>query len=622
VQPAPGRWVDLYGAPPRPRWTARLVGVVVVLALLTGVLEVRLAQLQVAQGGHLSAVAEQNRVHRLVLEADRGIIYDRHGTQLVVNQASWRLELVPAALPVDAGRRAAEISMVARLGGIAEPQLRQLLARAPDLYLPVLLKDGLDHKQALVFQERLPELPGVQLTPRTFRLYTDPLTFAHVIGYTGRIDPDEYRLLRRQGYRADGSIGKTGLEAGLEAELRGSDGWADVEASSRGELVRTLASQEPLAGRDVYLSIDSGLQRAVRDYLEAGIRAARVRAGAALVVDPQTGEVLSLVSLPSFDTNLFTRGISGADYQRLLQDPARPLNDRALAGLYPPGSTFKMVTAAAALQEGRINADTVLPCPAAITYGGWVYQNWAGYDMGRMDLVKAIAVSCDTYFYVAADRVGDVALGAYARAFGYGRSPGIEIPGAAAGLAPDRDWLQSTCPSGQTCTWNPGETLTMGIGQSYTLTTPLIQAMYVSAVANGGRLLEPTLVHQVRDPAGKQSRNTQPSLVQQVPVSAANLGVVKEGMRQCLQAPYGTGFLFRLDGFKYDGGCKTGTAQYGGSAETLPTHAWFTFFAPYAQPEIAIVVLVEGGGEGHEAAEPIAVRIADYYFAHRDQVRQ
>jgi penicillin-binding protein 2 len=592
------------------------------MALLTGVLEARLAQLQVAQGGHLSALAEQNRVHRLVLEADRGIIYDRHGLQLVVNQASWKLELVPAALPVDAGRRAIEISTVARLGGIAEPQLRQLLARAPDLYLPVLLKEGLDHTQALVFQERLPELPGVQLTPHTFRLYTDPLTFAHVIGYTGRIDQDEFRVLRQKGYRADRSIGKTGLEAGLEAELRGGDGWADVETSSRGEMVRTVASQEPLAGHDVYLSIDSGLQRAVRDYLDAGIRAARVRAGAALVVDPQTGELLSLVSLPSFDPNLFTRGISGADYRRLLLDPGRPLNDRALDGVYPPGSTFKMITAAAALQEGRINADTVLPCPAAITYGGWVYRNWAGYDMGSMDLVKAIAVSCDTYFYVAADRVGDTALAAYARAFGYGRSPGIEIPDAAAGLAPDRNWLQSTCPSGQTCTWNPGETLTMGIGQSYTLTTPLIQAMYVSAVANGGRLLEPTLLHQVRDPAGQQTRNQQPSLVQQIPVSAANLGVVKEGMRQCLQAPYGTGFLFRLDGFKYDGGCKTGTAQFGESAGTLPTHAWFTFFAPYDQPEIAIVVLVEGGGEGHEAAEPIAVKIADYYFAHRDQVRR
>jgi penicillin-binding protein 2 len=280
-----------------------------------------------------------------------------------------------------------------------------------------------------------------------------------------------------------------------------------------------------------------------------------------------------------------------------------------------------MITAAAALQEGRISADAPLPCPPAITYGGWLYRNWAARDMGSMNLVKAMAVSCDTYFYVIADRLGDQALAAYARAFGYGRSPGIEIPGAAAGLAPDRDWLQSTCPSGQTCRWNPGETLTMGIGQSYTLTTPLIQAMYVSAVANGGRLLEPTLVHQVKGPGGKLTRNAQPTVVQQVPVSPDNLEVVKDGMRQCLQAPYGTGFLFRADGFKYDGGCKTGTAQYGGSAEELPTHAWFTFFAPYQQPEIAIVVLVEGGGEGHEAAEPVAVKIADYYFANRERIR-
>lgn len=617
----PGRWVDVYAAPPPPRWSVRLVAFLVIVGVLSGVLAGRLALIQIGQGRQLAATAAANRIKHDVLTADRGLIFDRHGSQLVVNQAIWTLELVPAALPVDSARRDAELREVALLSGLPEPQLRQQLSQAPDLFLPVTVTKGMGQDQALAFAERLPAMPGVQITPYTQRIYTDPVTFAHVLGYTGRIDPTEYAQLRERGYRPDGVLGKTGVEAGLEEILRGRDGWADVETSSRGESVRTVASQEPVAGNSVYLSIDAGFQRTVRGHLDEGLKAAGVRAGAALVVDPQTGELLAMVSEPSFDGNLFSRGISTADYQRLVNDPGRPLYDRALDGLYPPGSTFKMITAAAALQDGKIAPDTSLACPNSIRYGGWTYQNWAGYDMGPMSVTKAIAVSCDTFFYQAADRVGDLSLASYARAFGYGQAPAIEIPGAAAGIAPDRNWLQSTCPANQTCTWNPGETLTMGIGQSYVLTTPLIQAMYVSAIANGGRLLQPTLVHQIRDAGGRVVRTTQSGLVNQIPVSAANLEVVRQGMRDCLQAPYGTGFLFRADGFRYDGGCKTGTAQYGSPGTDLPLHAWFTFFAPYANPEIAIVVFAEGGGEGHTTAEPIAVKIADYYFAHRDQIR-
>ncbi|HEX6548716.1 MAG TPA: penicillin-binding transpeptidase domain-containing protein, partial [Candidatus Dormibacteraeota bacterium] len=320
-------------------------------------------------------------------------------------------------------------------------------------------------------------------------------------------------------------------------------------------------------------------------------------------------ELLALVSEPSLDTNLFPPGISVADYARLLQDPARPLYDRALDGQYPPGSTFKMITAAAALQEGTITDQTTLGCPAAIQYGGWTYKNWAGYDMGPMNVARAIALSCDTFFYSVAARLGDLTLERYARAFGYGSPPTLEIPGAAAGNVPGH-------------VENPGETLTMGIGQGELLTTPLIQTMYVSAVANGGHILQPTLVDRVVDPSGRVVSSLQPEPLSEVPVSAANLEAVRQGMRLCLNDPHGTGYQFRLDHFSHDGGCKTGTAQYGGSGTDLPTHAWFTFFSPYDNPEIAIVVLVEGGGEGDQVAEPAAVTIADYYYAHRAAIRQ
>lgn len=592
------------------------------MLLVVSTLTVRLVQLQIGQHQQLAAAGVETRVHRVVLEADRGVVYDRHGVQLAGNAPAWALSMLPAALPANAVARQSELAQVARLAGVAEPSLGQLLLKAPDLYLPVTVKSGLSAEQSQAIAERLPQLPGFQLDQTPLRTYADWQDFGHVLGYTNRLDSDEYARLKNLGYLPDDTAGKAGVEAGLEVLLRGRNGWADVETNAAGLPMRTLAQDPPVAGDSVYLSIDAGLQQAVGQYLREGIQSAGVRAGAAIVVDPRDGELLALVSAPSYDPNQFAAGISAAAYQRLLQDPAKPLYDRALAGLYPPGSTFKMITAAAGLQDGKIGADSVLPCPAGITYGGWTYRNWAGYDMGQMNVEKAIAVSCDTFFYRVADSVGDMSLAAYARDFGYGSAPIFEIPGAQAGLVPDEAWQAAQCQATEApgCRWNPGETLTMGIGQSALLTSPLIQAMYVSAIANGGTLLQPTVVSQVRTPGGRVAATAQANPVSTVPVSPANLEVVREGMRQCLQAPYGTGFLFRNDRFKYDGGCKTGSAQYGGSGTDLPLHAWFTFFSPYDHPEIAIVVLVEGGGEGHDTAEPVAVKIADYYYSHRAQI--
>ena len=615
--------MELGGQAPKPRWNPRLVAGGLIVLLAVSALAVRLVQLQVGEYQQLAAMGVQTRVHRVVVEADRGVVYDRHGVQLVVNAPAWALRVVPAALPRDTAARQSELARVALLSGVPEPVLDDLLSRAPDLYLPVTVKTGVGPEQAQAISERLPELPGVELDQTPVRTYADWQDFGHVLGYTNRLNADEYARLKSLGYLPDDTAGKAGVEAGLESILRGRNGWADVETNAAGLAVRTVAGVAPTAGDSVYLSIDASLQKAVGQYLREGILAAGVRAGAAIVVDPRDGQLLALVSAPTYDPNQFTAGISAAAYQRLLQDPAKPLFDRALAGLYPPGSTFKMITAAAGLQEGKISAGSVLPCPASISYGGWTYRNWAGYDMGPMTVEKAIAVSCDTFFYRVADSVGDMSLAGYARAFGYGTAPSFEIPGPQAGLVPDEAWKAQQCQqSGATdCRWNPGETLTMGIGQSALLASPLIQAMYVSAVANGGTLLQPTVVSQVRAPNGQVVSAAHATPVSTVPVSPENLSVVREGMRQCLQASYGTGFLFRNDKFQHDGGCKTGSAQFGGSGTDLPLHAWFTFFSPYDNPEIAIVVLVEGGGEGHDTAEPIAVKIADYYYSHRAQIR-
>jgi len=342
--------------------------------------------------------------------------------------------------------------------------------------------------------------------------------------------------------------------------------------------------QQPVPGHSVYLTLDADLQRATAQTLAAGLVRDHRTAGASVVLDPRTGEVLALVSLPGYDTNLFTHGISQTDYSGLLNNPDRPLLNRAIAGQYAPGSTFKMVTATAGLQEGKITASTLLSCPSYINVNGWIYHNWASYSLGWMNVAKALATSCDTFFYQVAAMVGDVTLARYARAFGFGQAQQIEMPGVMPGLVPDRIWKQLECGvsdlNSDACRWSTGDTITFGIGQSYLLTTPLNQAVYVAALANGGKTMRPTLVHEVRDASGRAVQSLHPEVTGSVPASEANLMAVREGMRQEINPPYNMNYWFRAAGVPADGGGKTGTAQWGGSGRDLPTHAWFVFVAP------------------------------------------
>jgi penicillin-binding protein 2 len=414
------------------------------------------------------------------------------------------------------------------------------------------------------------------------------------------------------------------VEAGLESVLRGTDGWADVEVNARGQIVRTITMQPPVSGHAVYLTIDASLQRATAQALVAGLQRDHKTAGASVVLDPQSGEVLAMVSLPAYDTNLFTHGISQADYNRLVTNPDRPLLNRAIAGQYAPGSTFKMVTATAGLQEGKITPQTMLSCPSYLSYGGWVYHNWASYNLGSMNVAKALAVSCDTFFYQVAAMVGDVTLARYARAFGFGQSKNIELPGVEPGLVPDRIWKQLQCGvpdlNSDACRWTLGDTVTFGIGQSALLTTPLNQAVYVAALANGGSVMQPTLVYLVRDTSGRVTATQQREVVNHVPASPDNLQAVREGMREEINRPYNMNYWFRAAGVPADGGGKTGTAQWGGSGLDLPTHAWFVFFAPYAQPDVAMSIFVERGELSEVEAAPIGVDIMRFFNGNRGAI--
>jgi len=612
--------IELGGIAPRPRWSLRLTASAAAAVLVMGLLAGKLAQLQITDGEHLAALAQANTVRHVVLEADRGIIYDRHGVALVQNSPMSSLAVVPAGLPSDGGDRTRELVELAHVSGVAEPKLAAELLTAPDPFGAITLKTNLSQAEYLALSERLPELPGVSLPQRSVRTYVDPMVFGHVLGYVGPIDSSQVRQLEAAGYQPDELVGKVGVEAGLESLLRGTDGWADVEVDARGQVVKVLATQPAVAGDAVYLTLDAGLQKATAAALAAGLARDDKEAGASVVIDPRTGEVLAMVSLPGYDTNLFTHGISQADYDRLLKDPQKPLLNRAIAGQYAPGSTFKMVTATAGLQEGKITAQTLLSCPPYINVNGWIYHNWASYSLGWMNVAKALATSCDTFFYQVAAMVGDVTLARYARAYGFGQAKGIEMPGVMPGLVPDRIWKQLACGvpdlNSDACRWSEGDTITFGIGQSYLLTTPLNQAVYVAAVANGGRVLRPTLVHLVSD-AGHVVSKQQTEVTGTVPASADNIQAVREGMREEINRPYNMNYWFRAAGVPADGGGKTGTAQWGGSGLDLPTHAWFVFFAPYAQPELSLSVFVERGELSEVEAAPIGVDIMKFY---RDNV--
>lgn len=601
-----------------------MVAAAVMVVLVVGLLALKLAELQVYDSRALAGVARANTVHRIVLEADRGVIYDRHGVPLVQNTPIWALQVVPGDMPADSRARASELAALATLTGLLEEDLHAALATS-DRFSPVRVGADLSDAQVLAIGERLPSLPGASLTNRAVRTYVDPLVFGHVLGYVGPLDDADLMRLRSRGYQPGEVVGKVGVEAGLESLLRGTNGWADVEVDARGRTVKTIAMQPAVAGHSVYLTIDASLQRSAAQALAAGLQRDGKTAGASVVVDPQSGEVLALVSLPGYDTNLFTHGISQKDYDRLLKDPDRPLLNRAIAGQYAPGSTFKMVTATAGLQEGKITPQTMLGCPSYLSYGGWVYHNWASYNLGSMNVAKALAVSCDTFFYQVAAMVGDVTLARYARAFGFGQSKRIEMPGVEPGLVPDRIWKELTCGvadlNSDTCRWTLGDTITFGIGQSALLTTPLNQAVYAAALANGGVVLSPTLVHSVRDAAGHVTAIQQRQVLDRVPASTANLQAVREGMRQEINRPYNMNYWFRAAGVPADGGGKTGTAQWGGSGLNLPTHAWFVFFAPFVQPDVAMSIFVERGELSEVEAAPIGVQIMKFFNANRAAIQ-
>jgi len=569
-------------------------------ALLVG----RLWQLQVREGERYRRLADENRVAIRFVAPPRGHIYDRRGRALAVNVPTYRVYLVrEQALDLRL-----TLERLARLIPLPEHRLEEVerQARERQAFVPVPIRDDLSWEELARVAVHLPELPGIVLDSGLLRDYPHGPVLAHILGYVGmptvedlRRDPDPLLKL------PDVRIGRTGIEATYDHRLRGRAGRIEVEVNALGREIRELRREEGRAGGDLELSVDLDLQRYAFD------RIASERSAAVVVLDAITGAVLAAASVPSFDPRPFTLGIDAGTWRRLSSHPLHPLVDKCIRGQYPPGSTFKMITALAALEAGVISTYTEFVCPGFLELGNTRFHCWKQGGHGRIGLVQAIAQSCDVYFYEVARRVGIDAIAAMARRFGLGEPLGVDLPGERPGLVPTRAWKQHRFGR----PWQKGETVIAGIGQGFLLATPLQLAVMTARLCNGGRAVRPWFVRDRFPEAADPTGRSWPEL----DIPRPHLEVVLRGMEEVVNGARGTARSARLSGPVRLAG-KTGTSQVrritrkerlaGLVPENLPweerDHALFVGYAPADAPRYAIAVVVEHGGSGGAVAAPIA----------------
>jgi len=605
---------------PRQQVSRRLWAMRIAILIAFAVLAGQLARLQLMRGSEFQQRAALNQLRIESVIPSRGLIYDRNGQPVVENVPGFAAAVVAADVPKD---RTLEIADgVQRLLGVPplETTLKIQQARASnDPFTPVILKEGLDQTAAFHLREALAALPGVQIVVEPVRRYVGGPELADVLGYTGRVDEDDYAALKDEGYLASDRIGKAGVEAAYETYLRGATGRKEIEKDASGREIRVLQQNAATPGNDLTLSIDLDLQRKTTQLVTD---AAHGGQAAAIVMDVHTGEVLALVSLPLYDNNVLSGKIDEARLEQYLADPKKPLVNHALSEQYAPGSIFKQVTGAAALQEGVANPSTTIVSNGYINVPNendpsivYTFKDWR--TLGALNFYGGVAMSSDVYFYYLSggyhaygqsfDGLGVDRLARYARAFGLGRPTGIDIAGEADGNIPDPAWKKKTFGDD----WRLGDTYNMGIGQGFVAVTPIQMVRVTAAVANGGTLLTPRVVREVRDAQGHVIVPATPVIASQVPVSAANFAILRDAMTQAVS--WGSANQGAVPGIRVAG--KTGTAEFGprfadGSYET---HAWFSGFAPADDPQIAVTVFLERGVGAIDAA-PLASKILDYYF--------
>ena len=583
------------------RWFRGFFAAILVL------LGVRVFFLNVVRGAYYQDVAVRNSVRNVLLAAPRGLIFDRYGKQLVRNVPSMELIAMPADLPKSEEERRALIEHLRSFIAFDSDEWAASIQSAGGTFSsPLVLKFALTQDEALIFSARAAEFPGISLERSAVREYQDGLIFSHILGYEGKIRKEE--LAEHADYLPIDSIGKQGIEKSYESALRGKRGADRVEVDSRGVIKKELGVFDPEPGNDLILNIDSDLQKKLFDSLNATLEKVGLRKGAAVALDPRDGSVLALVSLPSFDNNLFAGGIDSSNYAALIGDDSLPLFNRVLAGEYPPGSTIKPFLASAALSEGVVTPSTQIESRGGITVAGFSFGDWKAH--GFTDIRHAIAVSSDVYFYSVGGGYGNIRglgmgkMNEYEHLFGFGSETGIDIPGEKKGFLPTSEWKEEKVGE----PWYIGDTYHAAIGQGFVLATPMQLVNATAAVANGGTLWKPRTVGQIRFHDGTLQA-VAPEVLRRNIIDPSILKTVREGMRMTVTESVGTAQSLANLPIAVAG--KTGTAQFGTEKKT---HGWFESFAPYEHPTIALVVLVEGQENEGYFAVPVTKDVLSWYF--------
>ena len=540
--------------------------------------------LQVIKGPRYRELSYRNSIRLLGISAPRGIIYDRRGKKVAEDVLSFGVFIVPQEVKdLDA-----EIRRVSSILDCSESLLKRNYKRnyrAP--FAPCELMANIPKNKAILIEELKLDMPGVLIKESHLRRYSYKEALAHVIGYIGEIDKRELGLLKTYGYVARDLIGKDGIERISDATLRGENGGMQVQVDNRGRQVDVLSFKKPVKGKDIHLTIDAGLQNFLWNMMKG-------KKGAAIFMDHYTGEILSLVSTPSYDPN--------ASVSRILNDKRSPLLNRAIMGLYPPGSIFKIALALAALESGKIRPETTFVCHGRLNVGAASFRCWKRDGHGPVDLENGIIESCNVYFYNTGILLGVEGIWKYAKEFGFGEKTGIELFGEQKGFVPSRAWKKTE----KNQNWYTGDTANLSIGQGYLLVTPLQVVRMFATLANGGGLIRPHLLKDIRD---SDIRRHKKIIIR---LKKKNIELIKNGMKGVVASERGTGMRAWSEVCSIS--AKTGTSQPGGG---LKTHAWFGGFAPSEKPEISFVIFLEHGGSGGDLAAMIAKKAVEYWYKNR-----
>ena len=591
------------------------------IAILIG----RAAWLQIYKGDYYSTQAEGNSVRSEKVAAQRGIIYDRNQKPLVHNVADFSLFAVSADLPRDDAERnkllhsAGEMifpgnttsseAFVAQ----AELDLGKIKKKSLESYRPLFLIDNIPYDQALRMELESLKFPGLSISQKGQREYLHDgiLSLSHLLGYTGKVSQED---LERYGdsYLSEDYIkyiGKAGLELYWEKELSGSDGYKKYEVDALGNRKKILADVPANDGHNLLLSLDWDLQKKAEEFLRKNMDMMKLTRGVVIVMNPNNGEILAMVSLPAYDNRLFAKGIETSDYKALLDNKDQPMFDRAISGEYPSGSTVKMIVASAALQEKVISEKTTVFSVGGLKVGIWFFPDWKAGGHGYTDVRKAISDSVNTFFYYIGGGFQDFTglgierLVKYFKLFNLGEKTGVDLPNEATGFVPSKEWKEKVRHE----KWYIGDTYHLAIGQGDLLVTPLQVAQWTSFFANRGKIIQPHLVKYILNKDNKLMSATSEKPIKEDIIDSYNVEVVRQGMRKTVV----TGSAKRLQDLPVDSAAKTGTAQWN---TTKDPHAWFTAFAPYKDPKIVVTVLVEEGKEGSQIALTVAKEVMQYYF--------